>query len=372
MVWHANTWPVACRIATDGTLLHPLQGHFINIHGGPRPYLINSDLAGGFIIEKSAGSDNAPLQAQRVDADGNSLWATPLIVTQGNPGLWYAYHSRMNTDTGVMTTVWENQQQQRLFVARYDTSGTMVTNTPDTVNNVPGGNANPHVTLHDGSIWVVWADSRPPYTTAQVHAQRYDANGVAQWIQDGALVMQPNSNGNTPRFMGSEDGTVILATTSQWGGFRAQRVLPDASTAWADTVRFCVYQKMPAGTAFSLQDDGDGGVASVWFNWTDNAIYAARLDRNGRLGDFTSVEERALPAFSLFPNPAQDMITLQNLGGKPLGELRIHAADGRMVRDLGRTLMDRIAIDVQDLPPGLYVVVSGGTAGRAVQRFVKQ
>jgi len=371
MGWSFNSVaPTVCRIANDGSLLDPMHGTMVNLAPTPRPFVMHSDLAGGLIIEKMVGSDNSPLQAQRVTPEGASLWTPPLVVTQGNPGLWYAYHSRMNTATGVMTTVWENQLQ--LFHARYDTSGTMVTSTPDTLNNAPGGNSSPHVTLHDGSAWVAWADGRPPYTTQQVHAQRYDANGAAQWIQDGALVMQPNSNGNTPRFMGSEDGTVILATTSQWGGFRAQRVLPDASTAWADTVRFCVYQKMPAGTAFSLQDDGDGGVASVWFNWTDNAIYAARLDRNGRLGDFTSVEERSVPAFSLFPNPAEGVITLQNLGGKPLGELRIHAADGRLVRDLGRTAMDRIAIDVQDLPPGLYVVVSGGTAGRAVQRFVKQ
>lgn len=369
LVWHATTTPAACRIAEDGSLLHPFHGTLVNITGTPRPFSIHGDLAGGFIIEKSAGSDNAPLQVQRVDADGNSLWTPPLVSTQGNPGLWYDYHSRMSS-SGVMITVWQNQQQ--LFHARYDTSRTMLTTTPDTLNNAPGGNSSPHVTLHNGSAWVVWADGRPPYTTQQVHAQRYDANGVAQWIQDGVLVMEPNSNGNTPRFMGSENGTVILATTSQWQGFLAQRVLPDASTAWADTVRFCVYQKMPSGPAFHLLDDGDGGVASVWFNWTDNAIYAARLDRNGRLGDFTSVAEHEVPSFSLFPNPAEERITLQSRYGRALGELRLHAADGRLVRDLGRTSVDRTTIDVQQLPPGVYMVMSGVREDRAVQRFVKQ
>jgi hypothetical protein len=267
--------------------------------------------------------------------------------------------------------VWENQME--LFHARYDTSGTMLTGTmPDSLCNAPGSNSSPHVTLHEGSAWVTWADGRQPYASQQVHAQRYDANGVAQWIDDGALVMEPNSNGNTPRFMGSEDGTVILATTSQWGGFLAQRVMPDASTAWADTVRFSVYQKMPSGPAFALLDDGDGGVASVWFNGTDNAIYAARLDRWGRLGDFTSVEERATAAFSLFPNPAEGLITLQSLGGKALGEVRIHAVDGRLVQDVGRFAMDRTTIDVSSLPSGVYIATISGIDGRALQRFVKQ
>lgn len=369
MAWHANTGLVVSRIATNGTLLHPFHGTLVNITQAPRPYFLHSDLAGGLIIEKMVGSDNSPLHVQRVDPNGNSLWTPPLNSTQNNPGLWYDYHSSMSS-TGVMTTVWQNQLQ--LFHARYDTSGTMLTSTPDTLNNAPGGNSSPHVTLHDGSAWVVWADGRPPYTTQQVHAQRYDANGVAQWIQDGALVMEPNSNGNTPRSMGSENGTVILATTSQWGGFRAQRVLPDASTAWADTVRFSVYQKMPSGPAFHLLDDGDGGVAAVWFNWQDNAIYAARLDRNGRLGDFTSVAEHEVPSFSLFPNPAESQITLQSLGGKPLGEVRIHAMDGRMVQDIGRTAMERTTVDVSGLPAGVYIATIGGREGRAVQRFVKQ
>jgi hypothetical protein len=370
MGWSFNSVvPTVCRIANDGSLMDPMHGTIVNLAQTPRGFVMHTDHAGGLIIEKMVGSDNSPLQVQRVSPEGASLWNPPLVSTQGNPGLWYDYHSRMSS-SGVMTTVWQNQLQ--LFHARYDTSGTMLTSTPDTLNNAPGSNSSPHVTLHDGSAWVAWADGRPPYASQQVHAQRYDANGVAQWITNGALVMEPNSNGTMPRFMGSENGTVILATVSQWGGFRAQRVLPDASTAWADTVRFCVYEKMPSPGTYALLNDGDGGVASVWFNWTDNAIYAARLDRNGRLGDFTSVAEHVAPAFSLFPNPAENVITLQSLGGTALGELRIHAADGRTVRDLGRAAVDRFSIDVSDLPAGVYIATIGGLEGRAVQRFVKQ
>ncbi len=181
-----------------------------------------------------------------------------------------------------------------------------------------------HVTLHDGATsWVAWADAVPVHHATSTRPT-YDANGVAQWIQDGALVMEPNSNGNTPRFMaarrhGDPDHHQPM------GRLRAQRVLPDASTLGGYGA-FCVYQKMPAGTAFSLQTMAK----AVWprvVQLAGQRIYAARLDRNGRLGDFTSVEERRA-SVQLVPEPAEGVITLQNLGGNALGELRIPCRRG--------------------------------------------
>lgn len=60
----------------------------------------------------------------------------------------------------------------------------------------------------------------------------------------------------------------------------------------------------------------------------------------------------------LFPNPTTDRITLQSRDGKPLGEVSVHTADGRVVLSSGRSLTDRMQLDVQHLAPGPYTVRS--------------
>jgi hypothetical protein len=55
-----------------------------------------------------------------------------------------------------------------------------------------------------------------------------------------------------------------------------------------------------------------------------------------------------------------------------LGEVRIHAGDGRLVHELGRVALDRLTIDVQDLQPGLYTVSCIGGEAPVVLRFVKE
>lgn len=77
-------------------------------------------------------------------------------------------------------------------------------------------------------------------------------------------------------------------------------------------------------------------------------------------------------ALVLQPNPATDRIMLQHTHGQPLGALRIHAADGRVVRELGRVATDRASVDVQDLKPGVYTVSCTGGDVPVVLRFVKE
>lgn len=74
----------------------------------------------------------------------------------------------------------------------------------------------------------------------------------------------------------------------------------------------------------------------------------------------------------LQPNPATDHIVLQQRSGQPWGEVRIHAADGRVVRELGRVATDRITMDVQDLKPGVYTVSCLNGEMPVVLRFVKE
>ncbi|MCU0318542.1 MAG: T9SS type A sorting domain-containing protein [Flavobacteriales bacterium] len=88
----------------------------------------------------------------------------------------------------------------------------------------------------------------------------------------------------------------------------------------------------------------------------------------------TSVGELHVNAahITLAPNPTSDLLMLSTTNGQALGEVRIHAADGRVVRELGPVALDRLTVDVQDLKPGVYTVSCNTGALPVVLRFVKE
>ena len=88
----------------------------------------------------------------------------------------------------------------------------------------------------------------------------------------------------------------------------------------------------------------------------------------------TSVGELQVNAahITLAPNPTSDQLMISTTNGQALGEVRIHAADGRVVRELGGVALDRLTVDVQDLKPGVYTVSCNTGAVPVVLRFVKE
>jgi hypothetical protein len=156
-------------------------------------------------------------------------------------------------------------------------------------------------------------------------------------------------------------------------GFRVGRVTSTGTNLWSDTTRFCTPALGPNnGTEFSMTSDGDGGVMAAWFNWQNNAIYAARLDRWGRMGDFTSVEEHEASGLLLHPNPTQDRITVRSQRVGDLAGLLILAADGRIVHREAAAGPSQRTIDVSALPAGIYTVRVEQEGRTGSIRFVKQ
>ncbi len=111
--------------------------------------------------------------------------------------------------------------------------------------------------------------------------------GTPLLAENGVLAMQVNGNNiSYPRAFPAEDNSFILAMYTAFdigggtAGFRVGRVTNTGTNLWSDTTRFCIPAKGPnGGTAYGLVPDGTGGAAAFWYNWEDNAIYAARLDR---------------------------------------------------------------------------------------------
>ena len=371
------------RVKPDGTTDMPEQGVAVSTMNNPisaGPWTFRHDLVGGLMIERRwSNGAGAPLRAMRVDSMGLQLWPTFMEVSANSSGLGYEWSTAMASN-GRLNSVWGYGYDLRMAI--YDTTGVLFNPTaPIPVCLQADVQENPFVVQSDNETTLFWADNRAAFGGGrQVFMQRFDATGATLLAADGVLAMQCNGNTNGfPRAIAAENGSHIVAMVAPFAsggatpGFRVGRITPTGANLWSDTTRFCTPQLGPnAGTDFAMTSDGDGGVMAAWFNWEINSIYAARLDRWGRMGDFTGVEELERSTLSLFPNPATDRITLQSRDGSALGMVRIISAEGRTVQQIGMQLTDRAEMDIQGLAPGMYTVIASTRNLSSHLRFVKE
>jgi subtilisin family serine protease len=78
--------------------------------------------------------------------------------------------------------------------------------------------------------------------------------------------------------------------------------------------------------------------------------------------------------FSLYPNPANDLLYVSSTKSDAVRELRISTIDGRVVRSLANVTLDgkRIQIDISDLVPATYIVYGRDDQGNEFSlKFIK-
>ena len=368
------------RVKPDGTTDMPEQGVAVSTMNNPvtaGPWVMRHDLVGGLMIERRWGNGSgAPLRAQRVDSMGVQLWPSFAEVSANSSGLGYEWSTAI-APNGRLNSVWGNGYDLRMSI--YDTAGVFINTTaPIEVCIQPDVQENPFVVQTETETTVFWADNRASAGNGrQVFMQRFDANGTPLLAETGVLTMQVNGNNiSYPRAFPAEDNSFIVTMYTAFdigggtAGFRVGRVTNTGTNLWSDTTRFCNGPFGPnGGTDFSMVSDGDGGAAAFWFNWENNAIYAARLDRNGRMGDFTGINSPAeRSAIQLFPNPATDHITLALEPNDRLIQVRLFDVQGRMVRTY--TSVDG-SLDIRELDSGSYLLHIHSKSGVRIARLIK-
>lgn len=313
------------RVLNDGTNLMPVQGVEIpslNNSIVTGPWTMRHDLNGGLMLEERWGNGaGAPLYAMHVDSMGDELWPELLLVSANSGGLFYEWSTAMAPNTR-MNSVWANSYDLRMAI--YDISGVLLNaSAPIEVCMQGDVQENPFVVQSEEETTVFWADNRAALGGGrQVFMQRFDAMGTPLLSADGVLAMRVNGNINGfPRAFvvnGEEHIVAMVAPFASDGatpGFRAGRVTSAGTNLWSDTTRFCNGTLSPnGGTDYALTSDGQGGAMAVWFNWQNDAIYAARIDSSGYLGgnNTTSiVRTEGSEGFHVFPNPANDRIMLK-------------------------------------------------------------
>ncbi|MFX1479263.1 MAG: hypothetical protein ACFFCI_14105 [Promethearchaeota archaeon] len=248
-----------------------------------------SDGVGGMIITwEDYRSGSAEIYAQRIDSYGNILWGTngvpissyidhqysPKICSDGSGGAiitWYDYSNGVDTNINVQ---------------RIDANGNIQWGYFGIIICWAAGDQRYPKICSDGvgGAIVVWQDPRGAST--DIYGQRVDAEGNILWADNGVPVCTASGNQYYPEICSDGAGGVVVT----WRDYRgssadlyAQKVDANGVTLWsADGEPVCTADG--SQLSHNLCTDGLGGAIITWYDSRNSLyydIYAQRIDFNG-------------------------------------------------------------------------------------------
>ncbi len=284
----------AQRVDTTGTPVWTLDGIDISPSAYyPGNVRIISDGAGGAIVAwYDYPSGSGDIFAQRIDVDGNLYWGpdgilvcddvneqnSPEIVADGSGGAVIVWADHRSGEVG----------DGDIYAQRVDAEGNLLW--ADDMPVCIAGESQGFPSLvgdSNGGAYITWHDFRNGYW--DVYVQRIDQNGSPVWTLDGINVCSQSWFKTRPQIVADGSGGVIVAwwddRSVDYEGVYAQRIDSDGTPAWVD----CGVQLFPsdAYTGFVMIPDGNGGAivaVDAWnndFSYTD--IYAQKVDYDGNV-----------------------------------------------------------------------------------------
>lgn len=282
------------------------------------PLMVSDGSGGAIITWEDARNVHFDIYAQRVDAHGNVLWAMdgvpictaeenqdrPKIISDGSGGAiitWHDIrHGRSNSD---------------IYAQRIDANG----NTQWATNGVPvctevnEQNSPCIITDGDGGAIIVWQDFRTNY--ADLCAQRINKNGELLWEKDGVLVCGASGAQSAPLMVSDGTGGGIVV----WQDFRrsyadiyAQRIDGSGTRLW-DKRGVAVCTALGHESFQVIAGNGAEGAIMAWVDTRNghNDIYAQQVDGNG----VTHWLDNGIPVCAASDNQCYPVITSDGAGG---------------------------------------------------------
>jgi hypothetical protein len=279
------------RVTGNGNLLWVAGG--VQLSNAPNeqvvPRLI-SDMAGGAIIlcQDYVTASNYDIYGQRVDANGNTLWASGGLAISIDPNIQYDPRLINDMAGGVLVTWADNRSgNYDIYGQRVNASGNALWTANGKAICLAAGQQAYQQIISDasGGALVFWQDDRN--VNYDIYAQRVDANGNTLWAADGKPICLATGDQYAPRPVSDGAGGAILVWPDTRNGnydIYAQRVDGNGNTLWAaEGVVICnaaLDQISP-----QLISDGAGGALVVWQDYRNGNydIYGQRIDGSGNV-----------------------------------------------------------------------------------------
>ncbi len=256
--------------------------------------VITDDGAGGAIIawQDHRNATDKNIYAQRINAAGSVQWTTDgvAICSSAND---QSRPSIISDDAGGAIIAWlDNRASSNdVFAQRIDASGAgQWVNNGSPICTATGAQAAPAIVSDGaGGAIMAWQDFRNG-SDLDIYAQRITRVGVLQWLSDGVPVSKATNDQYSPTMVSDGVGgaTVVWADTrDSYSNYNiyGQRINAEGSVVWKnDGIGICT---APNGQVNPVPvSDGNEGAIVVWEDYRDNNgnIYAQKLDPIGYLG----------------------------------------------------------------------------------------
>ncbi len=297
---NANRDIFAQRVTDTGTALWKPDG--IPICDLPSsqswPLIVSDTKEGAILVWGDTRHGNQDSYAQRIDADGNTLWRSKGIPVCTHPTLQDDVNAIADGKGGVIV-VWEDWRNgnQDIYAQRIDSTGKPLWKTDGVPVYMGDGDQYDPVLIADGeggAIVAWWDISTPDWN---IFAQHLSAEGTPMWNSSTTVENAPVpvctavGNQGAPIAISDENGGAFFV----WSDYRndpnfytraqlyAQHITDQGEVSWKmDGIPVCdlhVNQQQP-----DCIPDGSGGFIVAW--WDERNIfadlYAQRIDASGQ------------------------------------------------------------------------------------------
>ncbi|MEP9409941.1 MAG: hypothetical protein HRF42_00795 [Candidatus Brocadia sp.] len=251
------------------------------------PCIAPDGTGGAIIVWQDFRTNYADLYAQRINRNGEAMWAKNGVLVCGTSG---AQSAPVAADDGAGGAIvaWQDFRRSYadIYAQRIDGGGNILWEKSGVAICTAQGHESFQVIIGNGAEGAIaaWVDTRNGNN--DIFAQQIDGNGVVHWLDNGIPVCTAAGNQNYPVITSDGVGGVIIAWWDMRSGefnIYAQRIDLAGNVLWGkDGLTVCVESGIQ--NYVCIAGDGAGGALMAW---NDNRggvafdVYAQRIDPKG-------------------------------------------------------------------------------------------
>jgi len=269
----------AQRINSSGVVQWTTNGVPVCLATGNQtlPVLVSDGSGGAIIAWTDARGSNYDIYAQRINANGDTLWTKDGVVICAAT-LMQRYPVIVSDSSGGAILVWEDRRNGTdydLYAQRLNSSGQVQWTADGVVVTAASDDQTIPVMTSDGSggAIIAWSDFRTS-SNADIYAQHLNSSGTRQWTSNGTGVVTLSSNQSSPALVSDGAGGAIITWNDARNGntdIFAQRLDGSGNALWnSGGIAVCTATgTQDLGVANSrntrvIVSDGAGGAIIAW------------------------------------------------------------------------------------------------------------
>jgi hypothetical protein len=279
----------AQRIAANGSVMWAVDGIPICEATGTQwyPQIVSDGSGGAIIIWSDSRGGSADIYGQRIDANGSVKWTAdgvPICAASGNQ----SGQQIVSDGSGGCIVVWKDDSSGSadIYAQRIDADGSVMWTTDGVAIVTAGGDQWGQVLSTDasGGAIITWFDFRSG-ASPDIYAQRVDAAGSAKWAANGVAICTATGTQWVPQIVSDGSGGAIITwldSRSANQDIYAERVDSNGSSMWTiEGVPICTTGENQSGVL--LISDGSSGAIITWEDDRGGStdIYAQRVGEDG-------------------------------------------------------------------------------------------